>query len=194
MENKPELKQKEDELLKMTRSYERRTINYTLPTQVSGKNLIQTIQQVAGHFDYKTEVKPLNRTINSIESMIIFSRDFKYDGVWSRYTNENVKSVKIFDEQRRDEGVWEDFLNINRLLTGKKDDGLVFTITLWTAEAFLDENENYKTLPIHIFKGNGLGYTDRAKPLNPSSRHMLEIKPAVDGLVGRVKDYLAQSK
>jgi hypothetical protein len=167
-------------------------VKYSLPRKVEGRELIGVLEESARFFDYHVDTVPLRETncylatlwwrLNGSSGAI--QGNFLYDGRPAELAKPNIKSVRIYDEQEIPRSrIGAAFLNTRSVL--------------WTAEAILDEDDTYEFLPVEMYKGEGLVkslgarfiHLARAKPVR-ANNGMIVVKPAVDGVAGKVKELL----
>ena len=167
-------------------------VEYKLPRQVEGKELIATLENSARFFDYQVDTKPLSETNPNLATLYWrllgsgIDENFRYNGLPLKDVEPKIKSVRVYDKQQIPRSKFGAFWCDTEA-------------TLWTAEAILDEEGTYEVLPIDMYKKDGLVYTRgarfihiaRAKPLK-ANNGMVVVKPAVDGLVGKVKELLSR--
>ena len=166
-------------------------MEYNLPKYVEGKELISTLKEAGEFFNYSVDIRPLKETNSNLGTLWwrIFgthsSENFRYNGLPLRKVDPKIKSVEVCKEEQTPKRIGNSWQYV--------------WVSLWTAEAILDEEKMYDIFPIEIYKGDGLVrrksrksiYVARAKPLK-ANKEMLVVKPAVDGLAGKVKEILSK--
>lgn len=167
-------------------------VEYTLPSNVKGSDLILALEQAANSFEYGIKVESLQETCRNISTFwwdlfgsgVDYNR--RYNGLPIKEVDERIKSVIISDTQP--------FTKVKKgeiVKTGESS-------TLWSAEAIIDPERVYSSLEVDMYKGDGLKrktglrfvHIAKAQPLK-SNNGMLHVKPAVDVLVSKVKEIIA---
>lgn len=162
-------------------------VEYKLPREISGKDLIVKMAEVSQLFDYQFENEALRDTWPNVASLSwkllgsAFSCNARYQGVHFDELQENIRNIRICDIQAK-----------TKFKNGEVTSSMCSEI-LWTTEAFIDTKKKYDKLVLSLYKGNGLYYKSgarfihvaRDKPLKPQKMYL--IKPSIDGLIVELK-------
>jgi len=154
-------------------------IRYNLQKQISGEKLISILVKTSKHFDYNIEITPIKNLRGALQEEILFRGFFLYPAMRKFRINDipiskadpNLKNIRISDVQEHN--------------------------TIWTAETTINPNLDYNRLDFNLYKEDGIYaiatmvgvYFCRDKPIR-LKRQILQHKPVIDGLMGKLKEHL----